>query len=238
MLTLYHSEPKIPKMITNGTLRIFKLVGIEVFVHWSWLLVAAYEVNQRKGSYPSLSWNIAEYIALFAIVLLHEFGHAFACRQVGGRADKILLWPLGGVAYVSPPPKALAHLWSIAAGPLVNLLLVPILYFLLVSTSSEGNLNSYDNLNIFIRNISFINFALLVFNLLPIYPLDGGQILRSLLWLVTDARKSLRIACFIGLLGSLLIGALGLYNSSVWILIMAVFIGMQSFRGFKDSRLA
>src|SRR5213078_4291206 len=63
---------------------------------------------------------------LFAIVLLHEFGHALACRQVGGRADRILLWPLGGVAFVDPPPRAGAMLWSIVAGPLVNVLLAPV----------------------------------------------------------------------------------------------------------------
>jgi Zn-dependent protease len=58
--------------------------------------------------------------------LFHEFGHALACRQVGGQADLIVLWPLGGVAYVSPPPRPGALLWRIAAGPLVNVLLVPV----------------------------------------------------------------------------------------------------------------
>ena len=71
-----------------------------------------------------------EYLALFVIVLLHEFGHALACRQVGGQADQIVLWPLGGVAYVAPPPRPGATLWSIAAGPLVNVVLVPVLTIL------------------------------------------------------------------------------------------------------------
>src|SRR5579864_5360255 len=61
------------------------------------------------------------------VVLLHEYGHALACRQVGGTADRIVLWPLGGVAYVNPPPRAAATLWSIAAGPLVNVALLVIL---------------------------------------------------------------------------------------------------------------
>jgi hypothetical protein len=63
----------------------------------------------------------------FLIVTLHEFGHALACRQVGGQANQIVLWPLGGVAYVDPPPRPGATLWSIAAGPLVNVVLLPIL---------------------------------------------------------------------------------------------------------------
>ena len=68
-----------------------------------------------------------EYLALFLIVLMHEFGHALACRQVGGTANRIVLWPLGGVAYVNPPQRPGATLWSIVAGPLVNVVFLPIL---------------------------------------------------------------------------------------------------------------
>ena len=71
-------------------------------------------------------WPVLEYLALFVIVLVHEFGHALACRQVGGQANQIVLWPLGGVAYVAPPPRPGATLWSIAAGPLVNVVLAPV----------------------------------------------------------------------------------------------------------------
>ena len=62
------------------------------------------EVNLRRGEYSSFIWNVLEYLTLFAIVLMHEFGHPLACRSVGGKADQIILWPLGGVAYVDPPP--------------------------------------------------------------------------------------------------------------------------------------
>ena len=74
--------------------------------------------------------NVLEYISLFAIVLTHEFGHQFACRSVGGKTHDIILWPLGGVAYVSPPQRPGAQLWSIAAGPLVNVLLLPLCQYL------------------------------------------------------------------------------------------------------------
>src|SRR5579863_7593404 len=110
----------------QGSIRLFRFSGIDVFLHWSWFLVAAYEIQTRRGSYSSITWNVLEYLALFVIVLLHEFGHALACRQVGGRANEIVLWPLGGIAYVFPPPRPGALLWSIAAGPLVNLFLVPV----------------------------------------------------------------------------------------------------------------
>src|SRR5450755_663080 len=110
----------------QGSIRLFQFKGIEVFLHWSWFLVGAYEVQRGGiGHYSSVFWNVVEYLALFLIVLLHEFGHSLACRQVGGQANQIVLWPLGGVAYVDPPPRPGATLWSIAAGPLVNVALLP-----------------------------------------------------------------------------------------------------------------
>src|SRR4051812_6188669 len=88
-----------------GSIHLFRALGIDVYMHWSWLLVAAYEMQSRSRTYQHQVWNVYEYLTLFAIVLLHEYGHALACRSVGGRAEKILLWPMGGVAYVDPPNR-------------------------------------------------------------------------------------------------------------------------------------
>src|SRR6266481_3777768 len=104
----------------QGSIRLFRFAGIDLFLHLSWFLVAAYEISGRTRRYSSLTWNVAEYLALFSIVMLHEFGHALACRQVGGTANEIVLWPLGGVAYVHPPPRPGATLWSIAADDLAH----------------------------------------------------------------------------------------------------------------------
>src|SRR4029077_6822864 len=109
-----------------GSFPLFRIAGIQVYLHWTWLLVAYFEIVNRVNRYQSMAWNVIEYLALFGIVLMHEFGHALACRQVGGQASQIMLWPLGGVAFVQPPPRPGALLWSIAAGPLVNVVLVPI----------------------------------------------------------------------------------------------------------------
>src|SRR5579864_5396572 len=111
----------------QGSIHLFRIKGIDVYLNWTWFLVALFEIQARKGRYSSVVWNVIEYLALFAIVLLHEFGHALACRSVGGTANRIVLWPLGGVAYVDPPRRPGATLWSIAAGPLVNVALIPIL---------------------------------------------------------------------------------------------------------------
>src|SRR3954469_5614912 len=112
--------------ISGSGIRLFRVFGIDVFLHWSWIIVAMFELQSRRENYTSQVWKVAEYLTLFGIVLLHEFGHALACRQVGGEAERIILWPLGGIAYVAPPARPGAVLWSIVAGPLVNLvLLVP-----------------------------------------------------------------------------------------------------------------
>src|SRR5213592_3103353 len=174
----------------QGSIHLFRIAGVDVFLHWSWFLVAAFEISGRTRTYSSLSWNILEYLALFSIVLLHEYGHALACRQVGGRANQIVLWPLGGVAYVDPPPRPGATLWSIAAGPLVNLVLAPVLTVLLLVARQAEMAEALPNFYLFLRAICFINFALLIFNLLPIYPLDGGQILHSLLWFIFGRARS------------------------------------------------
>jgi Zn-dependent protease len=142
-----------------------------------------------------------EYLALFLIVLTHEFGHALACRQVGGTANRIMLWPLGGVAYVDPPQRPGATLWSIAAGPLVNVALMPVFIAALIISRSLGWQQSMHDAYVFVRAILAINFGLLAFNILPIYPLDGGQILRSLLWFPLGRARSLMVVTVLGFVG-------------------------------------
>src|SRR6185436_1923400 len=133
-------------------------------------LVAVYEIQWRTSGYSSMGWNIAEYLSLFVIVLMHEFGHALACRSVGGEANRIVLWPLGGVAYVRPPQRPGAVLWSIAAGPLVNVMLVPVTLALLIAFPSLPADEPASDFQRYLLTVKYINFALLFFNILPIYP--------------------------------------------------------------------
>lgn len=220
----------------DGSLRLFRFAGVEVFLHWSWFLVALIEVTQRNRHYSSLLFNAFEYLALFVIVLLHEFGHSLACRQVGGRADQIVLWPLGGVAYVAPPQRPGATLWSIAAGPLVNVVLLPLFWGAWFCAAQLGWKESLPDFYRLIRTVAFINTGLLVFNIFPIYPLDGGQILRSLLWFVFGRARSLLIAVSFGFVGVALLFGLAVWQSSVWTGIVAAFVLMNCVSGFRHAR--
>src|SRR6266568_4679004 len=220
----------------QGSIRLFRFSGINVFLHWSWFVVAAIEIQNRRGSYSSVTWNVLEYLALFLIVTIHEFGHALACRQVGGRADRIVLWPLGGVAYVDPPPRPGATLWSIAAGPLVNVVLFPLLLVIVLLGRSSGWAATMPDVYRLVRAILYIDLGLLIFNILPIYPLDGGQILRALLWFVLGRARSLMVATILGLIGVAAFIGLALWRQDLWLGAIAVFMLMNCWGGLQQAR--
>jgi Zn-dependent protease len=220
----------------QGAIHLFRFAGVDVYLHWLWFVVALYEINSRSHAYSSPLWNVLEYLALFAIVLLHEYGHALACKQTGGTANQIMLWPLGGIAYVNPPPRAAANLWSIAAGPLVNVLLVFVFKGLGIWTRAIDLQHTTPDLFALLRTVAYINFGLLLFNLLPIYPLDGGQIVRSLLWFIFGRARSLTIAAVLGLFGVAGLIALAIKFRDTWFAILSVFIVINCWNGLKSAR--
>ena len=222
--------------VRNGSIHLFRLAGVDLFLHWSWFLVAAYEIENRHGRYSSLTWSVLEYLTLFSIVLLHEFGHALACRQVGGTANRIVLWPLGGVAFVKPPQRPGATLWSIAAGPLVNVALLPILIAAFVMSRSMGWAQIMPDAYRLVRAILWIDVSLLVFNMLPIYPLDGGQILRSVLWFGLGRARSLMAVTILGFLGIAGFIGIAVFSHSIWIGALAVFMLLNCWGGLQHAR--
>ena len=217
----------------SGVIRLFHFAGIEVFLHFSWFLVAAIYISGYIRRYELPVWGVLEYVSVFVIVLMHEFGHALACRQVGGIANRIVLWPLGGIAFVDPPRRPGAYLWSIAAGPLVNVILLPVLAF--VSMMAQASLPGSD-VAVFFRDLNFINAVLLGFNLLPVFPLDGGQIVRGLLWFPFGEIRSLQISSVIGLVGGAILGIVGLMAGSVWWAVLAFFLLSRAWYGWQQAK--
>ena len=226
--------------MVNGSFKLFRLFGIDVFLHWSWFLVAIFLIPRfgegtfvGPGSTPMV-WSTALYVTLFLIVLIHEFGHALACRQVGGQARHIVLWPLGGVAFVQPPHRPGAHLWSIVAGPLVNVMLVPVtvIAYYLVRGSFEWPADG-NNLHAFTFSVMIMNTGLLVFNMLPVYPLDGGQTLMALLWFIVGRVKALKVVSSIGLAAAAIVLLLSLLFYQVWYVLIALFVGLQAWNGYR-----
>ncbi|MGB8029552.1 MAG: site-2 protease family protein [Terracidiphilus sp.] len=223
-------------LLRQGSIHLGRVAGIDLYLHWSWFVVAIFEIGSRQGRYSSLIWSALEYLALFAIVLLHEFGHALACRKVGGTVDRIMLWPLGGVAFVNPPERPAATLWSLAAGPLVNVALLPIFGGAFLAAGAEGWAASFPDAYSLLRWILWIDVILFVFNILPIYPLDGGQILRSLLWFFMGRARSLYVATVLGFVGAAGLVALALWMHSTWSLLIAAYILLSCWGGFKSAQ--
>ncbi len=221
---------------SQGSFRLFRLFGIQVFLHWTWFILAYYRFQTGKDLYEKPIWMIWEYVTLFGIVLLHEFGHSLACRSVGGRADTIILWPFGGIAFVQPPPRPGANLWSIAAGPLVNVLLVPVIFGIRTFATASGFAPEYSDPARFLEMLEWINLLLLVFNILPIYPLDGGQIFQSILWYFIGHAKSVIVAASTGIVLSVAGGGYLLLQGEYFVALIAVFLISQSWRSLQWAR--
>ena len=202
----------------NQGISLGKWFRISVTIHWLFLVYAAYRiVNAPEGQY---GWQTLWIVLLFGTVLVHEFGHALSCRAVGGEAYHIVLWPLGGMAFVQPPMTPWAWLVTTVCGPLVNAVLWPVfwavtMYGLPVLAKSMGEESlGFEVIATACIWMWQINKLLLLFNLIPAYPMDGGRILQELLWFAVGYPKSLMIAGMVGTvagLGFVVIG-LGLQN--------------------------
>jgi Zn-dependent protease len=182
--------------------------GIRVNVHWTFLLLAFYWIR----SAPDPQAQAMFLGVLFGTVLLHEFGHSLACRSVGGRADYIVLWPLGGLAFCAPPPRPWPQLWTTVAGPLVNMVLIPLLLLLhlFVLPLMPPQTLAYSVVHRIVEDGLPINIFLLMLNLLPVFPLDGGRIVQEILWFFVGYPRSLLIAGMLGTVGGIGFVVLGL----------------------------
>jgi Zn-dependent protease len=184
------------------------------------------------------------------IVLAHEFGHCLACRWSGGDADEILMWPLGGLAYCRPPHRWKAHLITAAGGPLINVILCLVAGTLLGSVTGHwlgvaipnpldlaagiyvAEVRPWPILTLFI--IHYTSLVLLLFNLLPIFPLDGGRIVQSLLWPRVGYSRSMHIAVRVGFIGAIVLGVFGAVMSK-WMLVgIALFGGVTCYLTLKQ----
>lgn len=198
----------------NPSITIARIAGIRIGVNWSWLIVFALIVwtlestifptsNPGLGTPTYTVMAVIAAILFFASLLLHELGHALQARRDGVEIEGITLWLFGGVArFKGQFPSAGAELRIALAGPIVSLVLGGVF----VGIAVVGGIGSAtDGVAAW---LGYINLLLLVFNLLPALPLDGGRIFRSLLWLRSgDFGRATRLAADVGRgFGYLLIG--------------------------------
>lgn len=222
---------------TRGSIRVFRTFDLLVRIHVWWFAVAVLELVYRTRTYSQLRWNIAEFMALFGIVLLHEIGHALACRQVGGRADSVVLWPLGGVAFIRPPQRPAAQLWSFVAGPLVNVALAGVIFGVMWVRKNLGWGDQSPDVAQFVATVWWMNLVQLGFSLLPIFPLDGGQIVRTLLWFVIGPAKSLRVTSVVSFTTLAALLGVAVWQAEVWMGFVVLFAGVLCFNGYRHSAI-
>ncbi|MBJ41700.1 MAG: hypothetical protein CMJ80_00120 [Planctomycetaceae bacterium] len=179
--------------------RITRLAGIDLSVHWTFLLLLGWIVlASLTGGAAFAAYQLALVMALFACVVLHELGHAMAARVFGIPTHGITLLPVGGVAQLDRIPRDPRQEWIIAlAGPAVNVVIVGILLpiALLIHSFTLGA--SFIGTE-FLMRLVWMNVSLVVFNLIPAFPMDGGRLLRATLATRSDYVTATRTAKRVG----------------------------------------
>lgn len=215
----------------KGSLKLGSFAGIGVYVHWTFALLIGwvFYLHVRAGM-PALeaAAGVGFILALFSCVLLHEFGHAFAARRYGIATRDITLLPIGGVARLESMPEKPAHeFWVAIAGPAVNVVIALLVFLGLVVTGHLRPLGSdHVVLGSFWERLMLTNLTLVLFNLLPAFPMDGGRVLRAALAARIGRRRATRIAARVGQSVAVALGLLGLFSNpfNPFLLVLAVFV--------------
>jgi Zn-dependent protease len=215
----------------RSSLKVASIFGIEVRIHVTFLLYLAwiwlnyYQVAGLSGAIQ----GVLLILALFACVLLHEFGHAFAARAFGIRTPDITLWPFGGVARLNRiPDKPWQELIVAIAGPLVNVVIAAGL-FLIHGTAGIQQAEHLESPRVdLLAKLAWVNVILVLFNLIPAFPMDGGRVLRALLAMVMPYAQATQIAARLGQGLAILFAVFGfVYNPVLIFIAFVIFVGAQ-----------
>lgn len=208
--------------------KLGRFLGIDVYVHATFLLLigwVGYSYWLEHGTLAEVINGILFILALFLCVVLHEYGHALTARKYGIKTRDITLYPIGGVARLERmPDKPIEELWVALMGPAVNVVIAVILFAVLVAT---GGLTSLAGLTIasgsFFMRLMIVNVSLVLFNLIPAFPMDGGRVLRAILAMRMDYVHATQAAASIGQGIAFIFGFIGMF-SNPFLLFIAFFV--------------
>ena len=206
------------------------IFGIDVYVHWTFLLLVGFVLlsNWDLGGSHTAIYAVSLLLGVFGCVLLHELGHALTARQFGIPTRDITLYPIGGVARLQRMSKRPWEEFSIAiAGPAVNLAIAGLLFLFLVFLgmlpSSRVELSTYLTGN-YLFALAVTNAGLAIFNLLPAFPMDGGRVLRALLVPALGRLRATEIAANIGAVFAALLVLAGIWSPMLLLVGTFVFL--------------
>ena len=208
--------------------KLGEFAGIGVYMHATFLLLLGWVAMTHwieGGSLAAAVAGVAFIVALFTCVVLHEFGHALTAQRYGIKTRDITLLPIGGVARLERmPDKPVQELWVALAGPAVN---VAIAAALLAWLSFTSTFEPLAKLGIasgsLLGRLMLVNVSLVLFNLIPAFPMDGGRVLRAILAMKMEYTRATQIAAGIGQGLALVLGFLGLFTNPL-LLFIALFV--------------
>lgn len=231
----------------NQSFPLFRFAGITVRLHILFLIYIGYRLINSHGSFE---YALISLTMLFGIVLVHEFGHCFGARSVGGDAEDILLWPLGGLAFAHAPMRAWPQFVTVACGPLVNVVFFMLSAAILMFVTGEigiigwnpfgdwGVQYAYLNARwqVWLAVFFDMNYMLFLFNMLPFFPMDGGQLFRAIIWPHVGQRRATLYAAMLGLVGAVIFAVWGLTGGGMMLTMIALFGGMTSWQHLQHAR--
>jgi Zn-dependent protease len=216
----------------GSSLKVASVFGIEVRINVSFLFLLGffwfrfYQVGGVSGAVQ----GVVYILILFACVTLHEFGHAFAARAFGIQTRDITLYAIGGVARLNRiPEKPWQELIVAIAGPLVNVVIAAALFLVTNVSSGFQQLELLESPRIaLLDKVAWANVFLILFNLIPAFPMDGGRVLRALLAMVTPYTRATQIAAWIGQGLAIAFVIFGFFYSPILVFIgFSIFVGAQ-----------
>jgi Zn-dependent protease/CBS domain-containing protein len=208
----------------SWSIPIVRIAGIQLRIHVTFLLLIVWLafVYYTEGGSAAAFAGVLFILLLFACVVLHEFGHALAAKAFGINTPDITLLPIGGVARLERMPEEPRQELIIAvAGPAVNVVIALCLFLVIGSRGlNPATLQTGD----FMANLLVINVLLVLFNLLPAFPMDGGRILRALLAARMNYARATQIAATIGQAFAFIFGFVGLFRGNPILIFIALFV--------------
>ncbi|HRX82778.1 MAG TPA: site-2 protease family protein [Pirellulaceae bacterium] len=211
--------------------KLGKLAGIGVYLHWSFWLLPAWIMLSAGGGLAGAVGSVLFVFAIFGCVVLHELGHALMARHYGIGTRDITLYPIGGVASLMRMPRRPSQELAIAlAGPAVNVVIAGVLFgvLLVAGIGTQGVAFNVAG-GSFLINLLVVNIFLVLFNMLPAFPMDGGRVLRAFLAMRKPYLRATEIAVRVGQVVAVFLGVMGLFNGGTLLFIAAfVFLAAQA----------
>ncbi len=228
----------------KGSLRLGTFFGIGVHVHWTFSLLlgfVAWRAWQAGADAAGIGVSVVFVLAIFACVVMHEYGHALTARRYGIGTKDITLLPIGGVARLERMPEEPRQELVVAVmGPMVNVVIAAVIFGVMLGTGTfpkgseiqemgRQGVESMGALDarMFFLNLAGVNVFLVLFNMIPAFPMDGGRVLRALLSMAMDPVRATRAAANVGKVLAVGFALLGLWGNP-FLIFIGIFVWISA----------